>query len=294
VDSVLSSLGFGIVTASILLPAAVGFTLQFSTTNVLNIAFGAQMTFAAFVAFVCTQHGLDVWSAMVLAGVFGAVSSALLNRLLLAPFMRRGTSFFGMIVVTIALALVIEYLVEVIWGPGTVDYPLSGGAAFHLGAVVLSQEQIVVIFIGLALAAATHSILRYTRMGKAMRAVAANRQLAQSSGIRAQRVTDLAWAMSGFMSGIAGVMLGISVASISYTMGDTFLIEIIAAAVLGGIGQVYGAMFGALVIGVLLEESAIVLSGAYAPIAAFAVLILVLLVRPTGLVGGVAKVKGIA
>ena len=70
-NSVLSSLGFGIVTASILLPAAVGFTLQFSATNVLNIAFGAQMTFAAYIAYVCTQHGLNVWVALVLAGLFG-------------------------------------------------------------------------------------------------------------------------------------------------------------------------------------------------------------------------------
>ncbi len=293
-SQVISSLGFGIVTASILLPAAVGFTLQFSTTNVLNIAFGAQMTFAAFIAYLCTQHGVPLWPAMVIAGVFGALSSGLLNRLLLAPFQRRGTSFFGMIVVTIALALVIEYVVEIIWGPSSVSYPLQGGKAVHIGSMIFSQEQLIVIGVGVVIALCTHALLRYTRIGKAMRAVAANPALAKSSGIRAQRVTDFAWAASGLMAGMAGVMLGISVSSVSYTMGDTFLIEIIAAAVLGGVGQVYGAMVGALVIGVLLEESAIVLSGAYAPIAAFAVLILVLMVRPTGLFAGTAKVKGIA
>jgi branched-subunit amino acid ABC-type transport system permease component len=294
VSQVISSLGFGIVTASVLLPAAVGFTLQFSTTNVLNISFGAQMTFAAFIALVCTQHGIGLWVALVIAGLFGAVTSGLLNRVLLAPFLRRGTSFFGMIVVTIALALIVEYLVEVIWGPGSSSYPLQSGSPLRIGSMIFSQEQLVVIAIGIAIAIGTHSLLRYTRIGKAMRAVAANKALAQSSGIRAQRVTDFAWILSGLMAGLAGVMLGISVSSISYTMGDTLLIEIIAAAVLGGVGQVYGAMVGALVIGVLLEESAIVLSGAYAPIAAFVVLIAVLLVRPTGLFAGAAKVKGIA
>lgn len=293
-NSFLSSLGFGIVTASILLPAAVGFTLQFSATGVLNIAFGAQMTFAAFIAYVCTHAGLSIWVALVLAGLFGAVTSAALNRFVLTPFARRGTSFFGMIVVTIALALFLEYVIEVIWGPLPVSYPLTGSGVVHLGAMSFTHAQLVVMGIGVAFAVSTHALLRYTRVGKAVRAVAANPQLARSSGISAQRITDFAWLVSGLMGGAAGVMLGLSLSSVSFTMGDTFLIEIIAAAVLGGVGQVYGAMLGAIVIGVLLEESAIPLGGAYAPISAFAVLILVLLVRPTGILSGAAKVQGVA
>jgi branched-subunit amino acid ABC-type transport system permease component len=293
-NSVLLSLGFGIVTASTLLPAAVGFTLQFSATGVLNIAFGAQMTFAAFIAYVCTQAGLNIWAAMALAALFGAVTSALLNRFLLTPFARRGTTFFGMIVVTIALALLVEYSVELIWGPLPVTYPMAAPGLVHVGPMSFTHSQLVVLAIGVVFAIATHTLLRYTRVGKAIRAVADNRNLARSSGISARRITDLAWLVSGLMSGAAGVMLGVSLSSISYTMGDTFLMEIIAAAVLGGVGQVYGAMLGALVIGVLLEESAIVLGGAYAPISAFAVLILVLLIRPTGIMAGAAKAKGVA
>ena len=293
-DSILSSLGFGIVTASILLPAAVGFTLQFSATGVLNIAFGAQMTFAAYVAYICTQAGMGIWWAVLMAGLFGAVSSALLNRFLLTPFMRRGTNFFGMVVVTIALALVIEYFVDVIWGPLPVSYQMQSSKPLHLGPMSFTRSQLVVIGISLLFAIATHALLRYTRIGKAIRAVADNRNLARSSGISAQRMTDFAWLLSGLMGGAAGVMLGISLSSVSYTMGDTFLIEIIAAAILGGVGQVYGAMLGALFIGVILEESAIVLGGAYAPISAFALVILMLLIRPTGIMAGAAKTKGIA
>lgn len=293
-DSILSSLGFGIVTASILLPAAVGFTLQFSATGVLNIAFGAQMTFAAYVAYIFTQAGVGIWWAVLLAGLFGAASSMLLNRFVLTPFMRRGTNFFGMVVVTIALALLIEYAVEVIWGPLPVSYQIQSARAWSVGPMTFTRSQLIVIGISIAFAIATHTLLRYTRLGKAIRAVADNRDLARSSGISAQRMTDTAWLLSGLMGGAAGVMLGISLSSVSYTMGDTFLIEIIAAAILGGVGQVYGAMLGALVIGVILEESAIVLGGAYAPISAFALLILVLLVRPTGIMAGAAKTKGIA
>ena len=293
-NSVLLSLGFGVVTASVLLPAAVGFTLQFSATGVLNIAFGAQMTFAAFIAYVCTRAGLNIWVAMAAAGLFGAVTSALLNRFLLTPFARRGTTFFGMVVVTIALALLVEYTAELIWGPLPVSYPTTAAGVVHVGPMSFTHSQLVVLAIGVVFAIATHALLRYTRAGKAIRAVADNRNLARSSGIAAQRITDLAWLVSGLMGGAAGVMLGLSLSSVSYTMGDTFLLEIIAAAVLGGVGQVYGAMLGALVIGVLLEESAIVLGGAYAPISAFAVLILVLLIRPTGIMAGAANAKGVA
>lgn len=294
-NAVVSSLGFGIVTASILLPAAIGFTLQFSATNVLNIAFGSQMTLAAFIGYLCTSHGLNLWLALVAAGVFGAVTSLFLNRFLLTPFLRRGTTFFGMIVITIALSLVLEYTIEAIWGSQSVFYPLAPGGTVHLGAMIFTPDQLVIIGVGVVIAIATHALLRYTRTGKAMRAVAVNAPLARASGVPAQRIIDLAWLLSGFMGGLAGVMLGISLSNVSFTMGDTMLIEIIAAAVLGGVGQVYGAMLGALVIGVLLEESAIVLSGAYAPISAFAVLIIVLLIRPTGLfVSSAANAKGVA
>lgn len=293
-NSVISALGFGIVSASVLLPAAVGFTLQFSATNVLNIAFGTQMTLAAFIAYLATSHGLNVWLALVVAGAFGAGSSVLLNRLLLTPFMRRGTTFFGMVVVTIALSLVLEYAVEAIWGPGSFTYPLHAGHAVHFGSLLFTGPQLVILGIGVVTAIAVHALLRYTQLGRAMRGVAANANLARACGIPAQRINDLAWLISGAMGGMAGVMLGISLSNVSYTMGDTFLLEIIAAAVLGGVGQVYGAMLGALVIGILLQESAIVLSGAYAPVSAFAVLILVLLLRPTGLLAGAAKAKEIA
>lgn len=293
-NSLITSLGFGIVSASILLPAAVGFTLQFSATNVLNIAFGSQMTLAAFVAYAMTSHGVGLWWALVLTGAFGAISSVLLNRMVLAPFMKKGTTFFGMIVITIALSLVIEYAIEAIWGPQNVHYPLSSAHPVHFGGMIFTQEQIYILVIGLAIGLFTHSVLRYTRLGKAMRGVAVNAPLARACGIPAARVVDLAWLLSGFMGGVAGVMLGVSLSSVSFTMGDTFLLDIIAAAVLGGVGQVYGAMLGALIIGILLEETAIVLSGSYAPISAFAVLIVVLLVRPTGLFSGAAKAKGIA
>ncbi|MDR0343475.1 MAG: branched-chain amino acid ABC transporter permease, partial [Nocardiopsaceae bacterium] len=196
-DSVLTSLGFGIVTASTLLPAAVGFTLQFSATGVLNIAFGAQMTFAAFIAYICTQAGLNIWVAMALAGLFGAVTSALLNRGLLTPFIRRGTTFFGMVVVTIAVALLVEYAAELIWGPLPVSYPASMPGVVHVGPMSFTHSQLVIRAIGVVFAIATPALLRYTRAGKAIRAVADTRTLARSRGISAQRITDLAWLVSG-------------------------------------------------------------------------------------------------
>lgn len=293
-DAILSSLGFGIVTAAVLAPAAIGFTLQFSATNVLNIAFGSQMTLAAFIAYELSIAGVDIWVALVVAGVFGAVTSVLLNRGLLMPMRRRGTTFFGMIVATIALALVVEYGIELIWGPGSFHYHYTEGKALHLGAVLITPAQIVIVGISVAVMVAVHVLLRHTKVGRAMRGTSVNDRLARACGIPTQRIIDVAWGVSGGLGGIAGVMLAMSLSSLSFNMGDTFLLEIIAAAILGGIGSSYGAMIGAFIIGIVLEESALVLSGAYAPISAFAILILVLLVRPTGIAGGAAKVKGVA
>ncbi|MGH9066816.1 MAG: branched-chain amino acid ABC transporter permease [Acidimicrobiales bacterium] len=293
-DAILSSLGFGIVTAAVLAPAAIGFTLQFSATNVLNIAFGSQMTLAAFIAYELSIAGVDIWVALVVAGVFGAVTSVLLNRGLLMPMRRRGTTFFGMIVATIALALVVEYGIELIWGPGSFHYSYTEGKALHLGAVLITPAQIVIVGISVAVMVAVHVLLRHTKVGRAMRGTSVNDRLARACGIPTQRIIDVAWGVSGGLGGIAGVMLAMSLSSLSFNMGDTFLLEIIAAAILGGIGSSYGAMIGAFIIGIVLEESALVLSGAYAPISAFAILILVLLVRPTGIAGGAAKVKGVA
>lgn len=287
--------GFGVVYAGAFALAAVGFTLQFSVTNVLNIAYGALMSLAAFICYAFNvQLGLNIWLSLFVTVLVGGVASVLLNRGLIQPFLRRGTTFFGMVVITIALDLIIEYVIEAIWGPNFFHYNLAAGTPLRLGSLMLTHVQVIALGMSVASMVAIQLLLKQTRLGKAMRATSCDVKLAKVCGIRVSLVYDTGWFISGAMASMAGVILALSLATFDYTIGDTYLIVIIAATMLGGIGQVYGAMLGALVIGLVTQESTLVIPSGYGVEVAFLILILVLLFRPTGIIAGIAADRHLA
>lgn len=285
------AIGFGLVTASILAVAAVGFTLQFGVTNILNLAYGDVMTASAFFAYLVTRTGLSVWVALGLGGVFGAVISLLLNRCLYTPFVRHGTKLFGMIIVTIAVSIIIQNGLQAIWGPSFFSLRFSTGPSYHVSEMVFTRAQIAVIAIAVASMLIVAVLLQYTKLGKAMRATAADPALARSCGIATDRVIDKAWLLSGALCGIAGTVLVMNLTSFATTTGGTFLPQIVAAAILGGIGQPYGAMLGALTIGVTSEVAAFLFAPSYKDFVALGAVVVVLLVRPQGILAEVATQK---
>jgi branched-chain amino acid transport system permease protein/neutral amino acid transport system permease protein len=143
----------------------------------------------------------------------------------------------------------------------------------------------VVIGLSILVMIATHVLLRYTKLGKAMRATAANKSLARNCGIRTGRVISLTWAITGALCGLAGVVFAMDAGSFDATSTDLFLILILAATFLGGPGQAYGAMIGAVVIGLATEISAAYITPSYKDVIAFAVLLVMMAVRPGGLLG---------
>lgn len=290
----LPALGFGVVTASILALAGVGFSLQFGVTNILNLAYGSIMTSAAFAALLVSQRGVNLWIAVAAGGAFGAVFSVALNRVVYTPFIRRGTKLFGMIIVTISVALVIQYGIQAIWGASFFSLEGLHASAIQLGPFVFTTTQLGILGIGVGAMIAVHALLRYTTLGKAMRATATNAELARNCGIATDRVIDIAWAISGGLCGLAGVALVINVTAFTDTTGSDLLVPIIAVAVLGGIGQAYGAMLGALIIGITSEIAAALISPDYKDVVAFVILILVLLVRPKGIFSEIASGKEVA
>ncbi len=290
----LPALGFGVVTASILALAGVGFSLQFGVTNILNLAYGSIMTSAAFAALLVSQRGVNLWIAVAAGGAFGAVFSVALNRVVYTPFIRRGTKLFGMIIVTISVALVIQYGIQAIWGASFFSLEGLHASAIQLGPFVFTTTQLGILGIGVGAMIAVHALLRYTTLGKAMRATATNAELARNCGIATDRVIDIAWAISGALCGLAGVALVINVTAFTDTTGSDLLVPIIAVAVLGGIGQAYGAMLGALIIGITSEIAAALISPDYKDVVAFVILILVLLVRPKGIFSEIASGKEVA
>jgi branched-chain amino acid transport system permease protein/neutral amino acid transport system permease protein len=281
----LASVGFGLVTASVLAVAAVGFTLQFGVTDVLNLAYGAVMIAGAFLAYVINQAGVNVWIGLVVAVVACSAGSVLLNAGVYAPFQRRGASPITMVIVSLGMTLIIEFGVQAIAGGTSVSYTLSEGPSVHAGGLVLTTVQLIVIGLSVVVMAGTHVLLRYTRLGKAMRATAANKSLARNCGIRTSRVITITWALTGALCGLAGVIFAMDAGSFDATATDLFLIMILAAVFLGGPGQAYGAMLGAVVIGLATEISAAYITPSYKYVVAFVVLLAMLGVRPAGLLG---------
>jgi len=283
VNTIVPAIGFGIVTASILAVAGVGFTLQFGVTNILNLAYGDIMTAAAFVAYLVTSAGLSVWLALVAGAAFGSVFSVLLNRCIYTPFVRRGTRLFGMIIVTIAVSLIVQNGLLAIFGANFFSLKMPRPAPVHIAGMVFTTVQLAIIAIAVVAMLLIHLLLRYTRLGKAMRATAANPTLARNCGIPTQRVIDMVWLITGGLCGVAGVVAALNSDSFAIASGAGFLITALAAAVLGGAGQPYGAMIGAVIIGLITELSAATWSAEYKEVVAFGILVLVMVLRPQGL-----------
>ncbi|HEY2575642.1 MAG TPA: branched-chain amino acid ABC transporter permease [Streptosporangiaceae bacterium] len=281
----LASVGFGLITAAVLAVAAVGFTLQFAVTDVLNLAFAAVMTAGAFTAYWINQLGVSIWLALVVAMAACAVLSVVLNLVVYSPFQRRGSSPITIVIVSLGMALIIEFGIQAIVGGVNVSYAMSQGHTFHLGGLILTTVQLVIIAISVVVMAAAHIMLRYSKLGKAMRATAANRSLARNCGIRTDRVITATWALTGALCGLAGTVFAIDIGSFGPTSTDLFVVLILAAVFLGGPGHAYGAMLGALLIGVATEVSAAYIQPDYKYVIAFAALLAMLAVRPSGLFG---------
>ncbi len=290
-DLFMAGLGFGLIAASIMALAAVGFTLQLGVADIFNFSFGAVMTASALAGYEANAAGLNVWLCLPVGAAFGAALSVCLNRAILTPFMHRGAGLFGMVIVTLGLAIVIQNLILAIWGPVYFTYQVDNSSTVRWAGMILTTSQIALAACSAAIMVVLHLLLTKTKLGKAMRATAANADLARTSGIRTSRVNDTVWALSGALCGLGGVAFVINTVSFQAATGTDYLILVVAAAVLGGAGQPYGAMIGALIVGVASEVSATVISPDYKDVVALVILIGVLLVRPRGLMASVDLVQ---
>jgi branched-subunit amino acid ABC-type transport system permease component len=285
VNVLIPSIAFGLISASVLAIAAVGFTLQFAVTNVLNLAYSAVMIASAFVAYAVNRQGVTIWVAALAAAAAGAALSLFLNRVIYTPFQRRKASPIAIVIVALGMTLIIEYGTQAIAGPTNVSYAMGQGATLSIGTFRLTVAQLAIIVLSIVLMLGVHVLMRYTRLGKAMRATAANRDLARNSGIRTDRVVSATWLVSGALCGLAGAVFAMDAGTFGATSTDLFLVLILAAVFLGGPGEPYGAMLGAVVIGLGTEVSAAFIVSDYKDVVAFVVLLAMLAVRPNGLLG---------
>lgn len=290
----MNALGFGLVDASILAIAALGFTLQFGVTNYVNFAYGAFLTFGAYMALAANVEPfhLSIWPAMLIGGVCTAIFGLLLNQFFLAPFVARRRGLIFALIVTFTLSLMLGDIYIIIWGSDFKELDYSGTVAHEVGPFLWSNYDIAFMFITGVVLLAVHLLLTRTSLGRSMRAMGDDLNLARVCGIRTEAVVAATWGISAFLAGVAGVMLAIEQRTFTTTLGDNFLFLILGSVILGGIGRPAGAVIGAVVIGVAVQIGVLFIPSGLAPVLVFVALIGVMLLRPQGLMGATPRPPG--
>ncbi len=275
---------YGVLLGSIIALGAVGVSLTFGILGFANFSHGDLMTFGAYIGFlIYTQLALPFWLALAAAIVATAIVAVAIDRVLYRRFRQRQS--IVLLISSFGVALILRSLIQMIWGPDTRLYETGITIAERYWGIRIKDDQLLIIVLALLLVALLHGFLSYTKIGKAMRAVADNADLARLSGIDTERVIMWTWVIGGGLAAAAGVFLGMDT-RLQPDMGWFLLLAIFAAAILGGIGKPYGAIAGGFVIGIVMELSTLVLPTEYAPVVPFAIMVGMLIVRPTGLFAG--------
>jgi len=285
-DQVLERLFNGLNFGLLLALAAIGLSLVFGTTGLSNFAHAELVTFGGLMALLFgTVFGLPIWLAILIALILSAGLGYVNDAALWKPLRRRGMGLIPMMIVSIGLSLAVRYLYQLFVGgdtqqlPGATDTTLSIGLFGLTWIDVASMGISVVVLVGVA-----YFLLR-TRIGKATRAVSDNPSLAAASGIDVDRVIRIVWVMAGGLAGLSGILWAYFRPGVSWDMGFQILLLTFAAVTLGGLGTAFGALIGALIVGMLVELSTLIIPSDMKYVGALVILILVLLVRPQGILG---------
>ena len=276
----------GLSAGSLYALVALGVVLIYRSTRVLNFAHGDVATLGTFIAFSLLSSKFSFPVALVLSLAAGAAVGITFYFVVLVKAQRRGANLLGMIILTLGLALIIQGLVVWKWGaePVALPFPISDTKTYKMGAVVVSQLSLATMAAGLVGSLLLYLLVQRTRLGLAMRATSENVMAAQTLGIPTRMVLSVSWGVASALGVVAGIFLAPALLLDPFFMLDPFL-KGFAAAVLGGLNSLPGAVLGALILGV--AES---LTGAYLTIQfkntlAFVIIIVVLLIRPEGLLG---------
>jgi branched-chain amino acid transport system permease protein len=306
--------------------AGIGLAMTYSILNFANFAHGDYITVGAFGGWLTTfliaglgdfavqalvliggplpintgQLGISVTATplaiivgVVVSAVVTAVLALVVDRIVFKPMRdQRGIS---LLIASVGVALAIRYLLVYVFqassrgltaGQATPAYTVT----FSQGSFTINAHEVTLVVLAAGLMLGTHVLLKYTKLGTAMRAMADNEDLARVSGIPTERVVRATWILGGALTGISGYLIALERGVLTTAFGWQLLLLIFAAVILGGIGSVYGAMVGGLVIGLASRISLVWLPESFIIVAAFAVMIAMLLVRPKGLLGGVSTV----
>ncbi|HEX4901811.1 MAG TPA: SpaA isopeptide-forming pilin-related protein [Acidimicrobiales bacterium] len=282
-----NGLSFGLIIAI----TSVGLSLIFGTTGLVNFAHSEHVTFGAIVAWwINVDHGVHIIPAAILAVLIGGAAGAIVDRGLWAPLRHRGMSLIAMMIVSIGLSLAARSLLQLLFGGVFRPYrQFYRQEAIDIGPITTTPKDIWMIVLILVVIVGVASLLQYSRIGKAMRAVSDNGDLAAASGIDVDRVVTFVWVLGSGLAALGGVLFGLQ-QQVHFEMGFRLLLLMFAGVVLGGLGTAYGALVGSFVVGMFVEVSTLVIATELKNVGALLVLIVVLLFRPQGILGRAERI----
>jgi branched-chain amino acid transport system permease protein/neutral amino acid transport system permease protein len=278
----------GLVSGLLIALPAIALSLTYGILNFANFSVGALITTGAYLAYIANA---SLGTPIVLAAPLAAVALAFLAIAIQRAVYRqiRNADHVTLLVASMGVAFVLENVLRFFYGADvrTLDVPVARPLLW--GGLRLNHEQLTIAVVALSAMVVVAFILKRTRLGRAMRAISDDPELAEVRGIGRARTVDWTWAISGVLTALAGVLIALD-GVVDPRIGSNYLVSIFAAAVIGGIGNPFGAVAGALIIGLVEETSALAIATTYRQGVSFAVLVLVLLLRPQGLFG-VARIR---
>ena len=276
----------GIVLGSIIALAAIGLTMVYGVLNFANFSHADFMALGAYIAFVLNVAlGLNIILSFFIAIAIAGALGVLLDFLVWKPMRRKNADLVSLVIVSIGLSLIVRNAIIFIWGGSTKNFDLPVQKGIGMLGVTITHNQLTGLGTAILFMVLVHFFLKNTKMGKAMRAISDDINLARVSGIDSDKVIMWMWFIGIGLAGAAGILYGLET-TIRPNMGWFLILPMFAAVILGGIGNPYGAMVGGMVIGLSQELSMLILPPEYKMGVSLGIMILVLLIKPEGLFGG--------
>jgi branched-chain amino acid transport system permease protein len=279
---------FGLIIAM----CAVGLSLIFGTTRLTNFAHGELVTFGALACyFFNVTVGWHMVPAALCAIGVSILAGSMIDRFFWRPLRNRGTGLIAMLVVSIGVSICVRYAFNFQFGGFTrtyAQYALQTDR-YEFGPLTIVPRDLFGMVLSALVLVAVALFLQRTRMGKAMRAVADNKDLAESSGVNVDRVINFVWASGAGLAALGGILQGLS-EQVSWQMGFQLLLLMFAGVTLGGLGTAYGALVGSMVVGVVVEMSTLVIPSEFKTVTALIILAAILVVRPQGILGQAERI----
>jgi branched-chain amino acid transport system permease protein len=277
-------LGFGIISGAVLALPAVGLSLLCRNSKFFNLAYGDQLGLTAYLVLLFNvSMGLSFIVSVVFSLIISSALGLVFYWVVFKPL--RGHGPLVLLIASLGLAFIIQNSELAIWGPNPQKYNIPFETGLRLGPFIVTPLQLVLIALSLVLTGAIFAMLRYTGIGRAMRATSDNLELATIKGVDTERAYVWTWIICSASAGLGGVFLTL-VTTLTPWTGFTALLLLFSALILGGVGNLVGALVGAMIIGIVSECAGIVPALApYKLAVAFAVMFVSLLVRPSGILG---------